>query len=164
MPSAPRLELSSFSPSAQEIIRTARKAANVHRTSAIGTEDLLAGAAESDTVVGEVLRESGVTYGQVLSCCHFPPLSMSKRDLDEIDFPNNFDFQAKGVLARILINNTNYRKDPLITPTDIIEGLIGSDNSNKASYKTVSRLECDPSIILQTIARRAQVQERVALT
>lgn len=160
MPSVPKMELSSFSPGAQAIIRASREAANAHRAYSIGTEDLLAGAAKSDTTVGEVLRESGVTYGEVMSCCYFSklPIPESKQHFDETDFPSNFSSEPKRVLAGTLIR-AGYRDNPVVTEADIIDGLIGCDNADNTSYKIVqNRLELDPSIILRTIAARSRVQ------
>ncbi|GEM_PF-6968615 len=163
MPSVSKMELSSFSPGAQAIIRASREAANAHRAFTIGTEDLLAGAAKSDTTVGEVLREFGVTYGEVLSCCYFSKLAVpeSKKNLDETDFPSNFSSEPKRVLAGTLIR-ASYRDNPVVTEADIIDGLIGCDHTDNTSYKIVqNRLDLDSSVILRTIAARSRVQEQV---
>lgn len=158
MPSVPRMELSSFSPGAQLIIRAAREAANAHRAFSISTEDLLAGAAKSETAVGEVLRESGATYGEVLSCCYFSKLPMPehKKHLDEIDFAGNFASDGKRVLGNTLIK-ASYRDNVTVTERDIIDELIGCDHTDSTSYQIMRRLELDPSEILRTIAARSRV-------
>jgi hypothetical protein len=162
MPSIPKMELSSFSSGALLIIRAAREAANAHRAFSIGSEDLLAGAAKSETKVGEVLREHGVTYGEVLSCCHFSKLPMpeSKKHLDETDLASNFASDGKRVLGNTLIK-ASYRDNPSVTERDIIDELIGCDHTDTTSYQIVQRLGLDPSEILRATAARSRVQTQV---
>ena len=159
------LNLSNFSPGAQAIIRKSREAANVHRALKIDTADLLAATADSKTLSGEVLRGHKVTYGEVLSCCRFyRGQDKANYSFNEGDFESNFEHEARVALLET-VRNTEEKKEPASTESDLLHTLLGYGHDDFTSYRIIKRLELIPGAILRELERREgpsnpQAQER----
>ena len=159
------LNLSNFSPGAQAIFEKSREAANEHRAVKIDTGDLLAATADSETLSGEVLRGHKVTYGEVLSCrTYHIGEGKANYPFNESDFESNFEREARVALFKT-VKNTEEKKGPASTESDLLHTLLGYGHDDFTSYRIIKRLERIPVVILNELKRREepsdpQAQER----
>lgn len=164
------LGMTSFSSTAQNILRNSRGPANTRRAQKIESRDILASVAQSETPTGDVLRKHGITYGEVMSCRgYYPGKGTLDRPFDESNFKGNFTSDAMEIVNAAILAAAS--RDDISTrevnEVDLVRKLLESE---RGSCKLVKRwLEAEepranPKIVLPCINALAHGKKPVAVT
>ena len=151
-----RISQSAFSPTAWQVIKKARNAANECRAVRIGTEHILASISQSDTLEGEAMRKCGVTYEAIMSHCtvHTTP-DVKPKTFNEETLENNFDSSAKRALdLTTLIAQRRQKEEADVA--ELLEVISGFHTDGYLSKRILATLGITSGTLQKTIRLVAQ--------